>query len=408
MAKQAILAAGFVDLTPEGVNYHPDEALLIENGRIVGFDTLSNLPDEVEVIDHSAEYCVPGLVDTAFLSGLIVSPDGKRPNRYGESVWAAKQASARWLNSGVTSAASMGAAERMDVDLSNAIAEGRLPGPRIYPALTPLVPAGAANFHALYGVREVSGADDARRAARELIKQGADRIVVYADVPLEFHPDPYETSRHRLTFSVDELAELVAQAKQAGCFVHAQAISTQAIINCLQAGVRSVGCAFGLKEEHLPIMASKGIALAPNLALGATIREVGVAAGFGQGVINMVSQQRISPDLLKQAHAAGIEIICGTNAAFLAGDAVRECLELQQAGLSAADVLRAATQYGAKALKPYVETGFFRSHHYADLFFVKHDPVQNLETLKEIGAVMIEGTTKRADIQSTVTSRLSA
>jgi imidazolonepropionase-like amidohydrolase len=403
MAKQAILAAGFIDLIPGGVNYHADECLLIESGRIVGFEKRAALPADVEIVDHSGEFCVPGLIDTAFLPGLIIS-GGKRPHHYGESVWAAKEASAHWLASGVTSAASMGASERMDADLSKAIAEGRLTGPRIYPALSPLVPAGGANFHALYGVREVSGADDARRAARELIKGGADRIVAYADVPLEFHTDPRETSRHRLTFSADELAEMVAQARQAGCFVHAQAISTPAIDNCLQAGVRSIGCAFGLTEAHLPIMAAKGIALAPNLALGATIRELGAAAGFPASAVNMVSQQRLAPDLLMQAQAAGVEIIVGTNAAFLAGDPVRECLELHRAGLSAAEALRAATQHGAGALKPYVETGFFRSHHYADLFFVRHDPVQNLQTLTEIGAVLVEGTNR----QAALSARLSA
>lgn len=392
MAKSAILAAGFIDLTPEGVDYHNDQFLLIEDGRIIGFDALANLPDDVQVIDHSTTYCLPGLVDTALLPGLIVAEDGKRPNSYGESVWQAKTASERWVSSGVTSAASMGACDRLDLDLRASISQKRLRGPRVYPALTPLVPAGGANFHWLYGVREVSGADEARRAARELIKQGADRIVVYADVPLEFHPDPYETSRRRLTFSVDELTEMVAQAAQAGCFVHAQAISTQAISNCLQAGVRSIGCAFGLQEQHLPIMAAKNIALAPNFALGATIRDLGPAAGFSAGSMNMVSKQRISPDMLQAAHQAGVEIICGTNTAFLAGDVVRECMELHKAGMSTGDVLRAATQNGAKALKPYIESGFFRSHYHADLFFVKHDPVQNLESLNEISAVMLEGT----------------
>jgi len=278
MTKNALRAAGFVDLTPDGVDYHSDEYLLIEDGRIVGFDKLANLPDDVEIIDQSADFCVPGLIDTAFLPGLLVQPDGARPNSYGESVWQAKQAAEQWLASGVTSAASMGAADRIDFDLSKSIAAGRMSGSRIHPALSPLVPAGMAKFHWLYGVREVSGADDARRAVRELIKDGADRIVIYADVPLEFHADPAETSRHRLPFSVAELSEMVAQARQAGCFVHAQAISTRAIDNCLAAGVRSIGCAFGLQAAHLPIMAAKGIALAPNLALGATIR--GRGGGF--------------------------------------------------------------------------------------------------------------------------------
>jgi imidazolonepropionase-like amidohydrolase len=228
--------------------------------------------------------------------------------------------------------------------------------------------------------------------------------VLYADVPLEFHPDPHQTSRHRLAFSPDELHEIVTQARQAGCFVHAQAISSAAIDRCLEAGVRSIGCAFGLQDSHIPIMVAKGIALAPNLALGATIREFGPAAGFSPGVIQMVGQQRIAPDRLLLAHQAGVEIICGTNAAFLAGDVYRECLELHRAGLSPAAVLCIATQNGAKALKPYLESGFFRPRYRADLLFVESDPLQNIEALSQISAVMIKGTMQR----SAAASALSA
>ncbi len=408
MTKAAIVAAGFIDLTADGVNTHDGEVLLIENGRILGFEPATGLPEDVEILDYSTLYAVPGLIDTGFLPGLIVNEDGTRPNSYGDSVWQATRACERWLASGVTSAASMGAYDRMDDDLRRSIASGRLSGPRLVPALSPLVPAGASNFHFLYGVREVSGPDEARRAARELIKQGADRIVVYADVPLEFHPDPAETSRHRLSFSVEELTEIVAQARQAGCYVHAQAISTAGIEHCLKVGVRSIGCAFGLKEAHLPVMAAKGIALAPNLALGATIRELGKAAGFGDGAINMVGRQRVAPDLLVAAQRAGVEIICGTNTAFLAGDVARECLELHRAGLSAADALRAATQNGAKALRPYVESGFFRSRHYADLLFVAAHPLDDLSSLTQVSAVMIEGKSPQPAVLSTTNPGLSA
>jgi imidazolonepropionase-like amidohydrolase len=391
MAKSAVLAAGFIDLSGGKVETHAGECLLIENGRIVGFEKTANLSADVAIIDHSDAFCLPGLVDAAFLGGLIVREDGFRPNTYGQSVWAAKRAAETWLDSGVTTVGSMGASDEIDFDLARSVAGGRMVGPRIYPALTPLAPAGKAKFHPLYGVREVSGTDEARRAARELIKNGADRIVVYADPPLEFHASPAETSRHRLTFSAAELAELVAQARQAGCYVHAQAISTQAISNCIEAGVRSIGCAYGLQESHLPMMAERGIALAPNLALGATIRELGAAAGFPASSIQMVSEQRIKPDLLMRAHQAGVEIICGTNAAFLAGGVYRECLELVNAGLSAADALRAATIGSASALKPYVECGSFRSFHFADLIFLETDPTQDIHALAQIKEVLTGG-----------------
>ena len=391
MTKSAVIAKGFIDLTADTVNYHTDKALIIEDGRIVGFDKASSLAPDVEIVDQSQAFCLPGLVDTAFLPGLITSPDGSRPDSFGESVWQAKTASETWLKTGITSTGSMGGADRIDLDLTASISAGRIPGPRIYPALSPLVPTGAKNFPWLYGVREVSGADDARRAARETIKAGADRLVVYADVPLTFTTDPVETNRHRLYFSSDELNEFVTQAEQAGCYVHAQAISTEAIDNCINANVRSIGCGFGLLPRQIPELANKGIAIAPNLALGTTIQELGQAAGIPAGMIEMVSRQRIAPELLVQAHEAGVELVCGSNAAFLQGHAARECLELHRAGLSAVDALRAVTHIGASCLRPFVECGAFKPFYFADLVFLPDNPVEDLNALAQIGTVMIGG-----------------
>lgn len=397
MTRTAILAQTFIDCAADGAVYHENNYLLAENGRVVGFEPRANLPahdPDLQILDYSEHVCIPGLIDAGFLPDQMLGEHGARPQHYGESVWQVKQAAEAWLATGVTTVASMGAAERMDVDLSRALSAGRMRGPRVLPALTPLVPAGSANFHWLYGVREVAGANEARRAARELIKQGADRIVVYADPPLAFDPDPYETSRHRMGFSVDELAEIVTQARQAGCYVHAQAISTQAIQNCIDAGVRSIGCAFGLTTEQLPALAAKNIALAPNLALGATIREHGPVLGLPAATIDMVSQQRIAPDVLQQARAAGVQIICATNAALMQGSVPRECAELHQAGLSSETVLRAVTVAAADALKPFVETGTFDPNRHADCVILSADPLQDLNALTQVVEVLQAGQPK--------------
>ncbi|MEQ9031494.1 MAG: hypothetical protein RLP44_22440, partial [Aggregatilineales bacterium] len=136
MAKSAIFSTGFIDLTNNGVDYHEDEALIIEDGHIIGFDKRSNLADDTNVIDYSGYFCLPGLIDTAFLPGLIVSEDGARPQSFGESAWQAIQAAKTWLMSGVTSAASMGAVDNLDIDLLRSINDRRFKGSRIYPALT--------------------------------------------------------------------------------------------------------------------------------------------------------------------------------------------------------------------------------------------------------------------------------
>jgi imidazolonepropionase-like amidohydrolase len=381
--RRAIQAAGFIDLSAEPVNLHEDDVLLIAGDRIEGFVPAAELPDDVELEDHAQEFCLPGLVDSAFMPGIMGGEDHEAPDGYGEMVWNSLRAARVWLNTGVTAAGTLGAADRHDLDLHSYIQMDRTSGPRLVPALSPLVPLGADQFSYPYGVLEVSGPREARKAARQLIKNGAERITVYADVPLRFQASPEETSRERLAFSEEELRELVTQAEQAGCYVHAQAISTEAVESCARAGVRSIGCAFGLTEEQLPLLRDRGVALAPNLALGATVEDLGLEAGLSPETIQMVSKQRISADLLVKAHQAGVEVICGTNAAFQAGTVVQECELLLEAGLPLEVVLKAATISAAETLKPYCEWGALKPNYFADLLFLEGNPLESLDYLKK-------------------------
>ncbi len=391
MDKKAVLAAGFVDLTGEAASLREGQALLIEGDRVQGYVDRKELPTDVEVVDRSEYYALPGLVDISFLPALMYGREYNPADHYGTAVWNARAAAGAWLNSGVTSAGTLGAVDRHDLDLAAILASGRFRGPRLIPALSPLVPIGASQFPPLYGVQEVHGPDEARCAARTLIKQGAQRIIVYADVPMRFDPDPYETSRERFSFAVEELSEITAQAAQAGCYVHAQAVSTAAIQVCIQAGVRSIGCAFGLQAGQLSHLKERGVALAPNLALGATVEAHGPAAGIPDASVSMVAAQRISADLLQEAESVGVELVCGTNAAFQEGTVYRECCLMQQAGLAVDTILRAATTAAGRCLKPYVEWGALEPYFFADLLFLQGNPLETLESLAQPADIMMGG-----------------
>ena len=387
----ALKAAGFIDLQHSSVNLHEKELLYIAGNRIIGFLTEKQLPENCPVIDVSDTWVLPGLVDTAFIPHLMFGDDGSEPENYGQAVWRAKEASRNWLKAGVTSAATLGAVDRLDKDLGDCIAKGKFAGPRIISALTPLVPAFKSKIPWAYGARQVFGADEARKAARELIKQGADRIVLYADTGLSFSSDPSQTARQRLRFSLEELVEIVEQARHAGCFVHAQAISSAAIEYCAMAGVRSIGCAYQLSPQHFQLLKDNHVAIAPNLALGVTARELGPSVGMGQEVISMVSAQRIAGQTLQAAKNFGLEIICGTNAAFMQGDLVKECLCLEAMGFSSEEVLRSATLLSSQCLKPLSQAGTFTENNFADFLFLGANPLDDLANLRNIEKLMLDG-----------------
>ena len=130
VGKQAIQAAGFIDLRQSEVNFHENEFLLIEDKRISGFLTKGELPDDCELLDFSHIYALPGLVDASFLPHLMFSDKGSNPSNYGQFVWTARQTAKHWFKTGVTTAATLGAVDDLDKDLGDCINQGKFLGPR--------------------------------------------------------------------------------------------------------------------------------------------------------------------------------------------------------------------------------------------------------------------------------------
>ncbi len=105
----------------------------------------------------------------------------------------------------------------------------------------------------------------------------------------------------------------------------------------------------------------------------------------------MVAAQRISSQMLLEARDYGIEIICASNAAFMQGDIVKECLCLEAAGFSRQEILRSATLATSESLKPLCQTGTFAANSFADVLFLAGNPLDDLLNLRKINTIMLGG-----------------
>jgi len=106
--KFALKAKGFIDIDDQNIQLHENELLLIDKDRIIGFISKSELSSEFDEIDLGEVFVLPGLIDVSFLPQLMFDDAGSSPENYGESVWRSKDALMSWLQSGVTTAGTMG------------------------------------------------------------------------------------------------------------------------------------------------------------------------------------------------------------------------------------------------------------------------------------------------------------
>src|SRR5439155_382737 len=81
-----------------------------------------------------------------------------------------------------------------------------------------------------------TGADEVRKAARDQLRRGATQIKVMASGGAASPTDPIDATQ----FTVEELRAAVDEARVRDTYVLAHAYHSKSIVNCLEAGVRSI------------------------------------------------------------------------------------------------------------------------------------------------------------------------
>src|SRR5262249_54195822 len=98
----------------------------------------------------------------------------------------------------------------------------------------------------------VSGVEEARRAVRQAVYEGADLIKIIVD------PGPGRT------LSVDEVKAIVAEAHRSGRKLAAHATSLEATQLAADAGVDSIEHGYSISDETLKVMKEKKIFFVPT------------------------------------------------------------------------------------------------------------------------------------------------
>jgi imidazolonepropionase-like amidohydrolase len=285
-----------------------------------------------------------------------------------------------------------------DVALRDAINQGLAEGPRMQVATRAIAAVGQYNPFGVSpdltdfptGAQLVSGVEEARRAVREQIGNGADLIKVYADWD---HP----------TLTVDEMRVIVEEAHEQKRKVAAHATTAEGIKNALTAGVDSIEHGHGANREDLEMMKAKGTFLVPTVGV--------IDAHFDRTKNDPMTPERRArreaflqgiQDAIQTARGLGVKIAAGfdPDSAEAHGKNATELAAMVRRGLTPLEVIQAATVNAAELLSWQDQVGALEPGHYADLIGVEGDPLADITVLQRVKFVMKGGVVVKDDRSS--------
>lgn len=391
--------------------------VVVEDGKIR--DTRSGtlgpsqlgLPAETRVIELGNMFVMPGFIDLhVHLSGGPDIPHDayiKHPDSYFALVGARN--AKRTLMAGFTTVRDLGSHGDTLFALRDAIRDGYVPGPKIIASGPPISPTGG---HAdLHGYRQevldalpspgvCNGADDCRRAVRDLVKRGADVIKVMATGGV-LDMSNVGTGQQ---FTDEELKAIAETAHMLNRKVTAHAHSKEGIEACLRAGFDSIEHAMWADAETMKLFNKTGAWMVPTVYpitwVGDTPEKVmqGPYKNLPPVMLKKLLHLGHQPkDMMRLAYKMGVKIALGTDAGvYPHGQNAHEFVEYVDAGMSPKESLMAGTVNAATA-GGIDGVGKLAPGMAADLVALKGNPLQDIQAVLDVSFVMRDGIVFKQD-----------
>lgn len=376
--------------------------VISRSGEIV--EVTPHRRDVDEIIDGRGRFALPGLVNA---HDHLYSKELRNPDT-GMDIRAMRRAiderdvpatlatmlANAWseMAEGVLVIRDLGARHALNTDLTRLIDAGVVPGPQIVPAGRPIVMTGG---HVWTFGREADGPDDCRRAVREQRKAGARVIKVMGSGGVSNYPDEdFNVSE----FTDDELKAITSEARKLGLPTCAHAYGQEAVAAAVDAGIDGIEHGVDIDDETIDKMVRNRVAYVPTMANMQRIAspEMNAAAGVPERA-EIFSREIVDPQRrsVRTALAAGVRIGIGTDST---GSYLEEIESLLEVGMTAEQVIRAATIEGARICR--VAAGLIAPGRLALMALYDEDPRRDPRGLVRPSAVVVGGSVfERSELQ---------
>jgi imidazolonepropionase-like amidohydrolase len=356
--------------------------VLVSDGRIAWTGPHARVPREAtaaEEVDGTGATVTPGLIDCHVHLCFDGAPDFVSESNVTEPYAALKCVgnAARHLAAGVTTVRDLGGFRSVVCDVAKAIADGRIPGPRVVASGTALTITGGHGWNSF--ARQCDGADGVRLAVREQVRAGARSIKVVATggvltpgIPVDF-----------TAFTREEVDAAVDEAHHWNIPIAAHAIGRAGIANCVEAGIDSIEHGAQIDAELAREMRARGTFHVPTISALAQI--VGhpedvpaYAVARGEQIMGMAR------DAFRRAIREGVRHACGTDAGTPYnphGSAPKEIVQMVEWGLTPLKAMQAATANAAELLRVAGDVGTVEVGKTADLVLYRGNPVDDPSVL---------------------------
>ena len=405
-AARTVIHAGKL-LAEPGKPVRSASTILVEGDRIVAIVDGFQAPDAgATLIDLKDKYVLPGLIDshvhlTSDAGGLAgqleevtLSPAAQAFN--------AEVNGLKTLRAGFTTVRNLGDGDGATLALRDAIAAGKVRGPRIIDAGN-AISGSAGHMDGSLGYRDelrpffqgagntCNGADDCRRAVRLQVGRGADVI--------KFASTGGVNSRigaglGKQMFD-DEAKAIVDTAHMFGKKVAVHAHGADGIRLALEAGADSIEHGTILDEATIAAWAKSKAYYVPTLSTvnGYKERLAANANAYAPDVLAKIQWRiAITGKSLEQLVPRGVRIAFGTDAGVSKHGRNGDEFELMvQHGMTPIESIRAATVNAADLLGLSNEIGTIAAGKSADIIAVTGDPVADVRLLKKVDFVMARG-----------------
>lgn len=380
---------------PETGTILTNQIILVEGSRIKAVGGDVQIPAGAKVIDLSKSTVLPGLFACHEHMAFLIRRQG--PERgslffYDLTHTNAERAihavvNARdMLTSGFTTIRDIGNdANYVATDLRRAIDQGLIPGPTVINSGRIIAPYGGQYF--LNPERKELGApeyffadtrDEMRKAIRENIHFGARVIKIVVD-------------DQRYIYSADDIRFMVAEAAAAGVKLAAHCVTEQGARNAAEGGVASIEHGFEMSDEVLAIAKKNNVVL-----VGTDFTEKAWLAYEMPAELAKRFHER-SVDRLKRAYKIGVTMAFGSDLIFWASDETRGTWTMSQidslveAGIPPRAILEMMTTNAAQLLGVEKARGAIKPGLFADIVATPENPLDNINTLKQVSFVMKNG-----------------